>query len=311
MLSRRNIRIKVMQMLYALSRSPESKLSAVTKEYNNNINSSFELYLFNLYGLYQVAAYAAKDAERIKAKHLPSEADKQFTPKLFDNPLVQSLRELKTLDTHFTRLQFDKSIDQEQIRKVYTSFVKTDDHKAYISNSETDNAAHLAILLKLYKHCIGHELFEAAIEDRFPCWVDDKSLIVGTVKKTLKKLPGEGEFVEAYRPGDDTVKDFGETMLKYVVEKDKDLLAIIEPTLKNWDVDRVAIIDMILLKMAITELLIFPTVPTKVTLNEYVEVSKLYSTDKSKDFINGILDRLLKKLDKEGKIKKEGRGLIG
>ena len=83
-----------------------------------------------------------------------------------------------------------------------------------------------------------------------------------------------------------------------------------EPTLKNWDVDRVAIIDMILLKMALSELMIFPTIPTKVTLNEFVEISKMYSTEKSKDFINGILDRLMKKLNKEGKIKKEGRGLL-
>jgi len=87
------------------------------------------------------------------------------------------------------------------------------------------------------------------------------------------------------------------------------LLGIIEPTLKNWDADRVAIIDMVLLKMALSELTSFPTIPTKVTLNEFVEISKLYSTDKSKDFINGILDRLMKKLNKEGKIQKEGRGL--
>jgi len=87
-------------------------------------------------------------------------------------------------------------------------------------------------------------------------------------------------------------------------------LAIIEPALKNWDADRVAIIDMILLKMALSELLSFPSIPTKVTLNEFVDISKLYSTDKSKDFINGILDRLMKQLEKDGKIKKEGT-LVG
>ena len=99
-------------------------------------------------------------------------------------------------------------------------------------------------------------------------------------------------------------------MLKHVLEQDKRLLDIIEPNLKNWDADRVAIIDMILLKMAIAELLNFPSIPTKVTLNEYVEIAKLYSTDKSKDFINGILDRLMKKLESDGQINKKGRGLI-
>ena len=87
-------------------------------------------------------------------------------------------------------------------------------------------------------------------------------------------------------------------------------MGIIEPSLKNWDADRVAVIDMIILKMALVELMSFPTIPTKVTLNEFVEIAKKYSTEKSKDFINGILDRLMKQLEKEGKIKKEGRGLI-
>lgn len=130
------------------------------------------------------------------------------------------------------------------------------------------------------------------------------------MKKTIKALPVDGTFYQEYEPADETVKEFGEVLLKKVCEEDGDLSEIIEPMLKNWDAERVAVIDMILLKMAVCELVSFPTIPTKVTLNEFVEISKLYSTDKSKDFINGILDRLMKKLDKDGKIVKEGRGLI-
>ena len=98
-------------------------------------------------------------------------------------------------------------------------------------------------------------------------------------------------------------------MIRKVHENDEEYLEVIEPNLKNWDADRVAALDMILLKMAICELMIFPTIPTKVTLNEFVEIAKVYSTDKSKDFINGILDRMMKKLEKDGKINKQGRGL--
>ncbi len=126
----------------------------------------------------------------------------------------------------------------------------------------------------------------------------------------MKALPTETDFFEEYRPNAETVEEFGVVLLDNVSNRDKELLELIEPTLKNWDADRVAIIDMILLKMALCELMNFPTIPTKVTLNEFVEISKLYSTDKSKDFINGILDRLMKKLAKDGKIEKEGRGLI-
>jgi N utilization substance protein B len=154
-------------------------------------------------------------------------------------------------------------------------------------------------------------VFLDVLDENYLFWEDDKSLIVGAMKKTIKSLPSTSEgFYEAYQPTDETVKEFGEVLLTQVHEESDELFKIIEPTLKNWDAERVAVIDMILLKMAVCELMNFPTIPTKVTLNEFVEISKLYSTDKSKDFINGILDRLLKKLEKEGKVVKEGRGLI-
>ena len=147
------------------------------------------------------------------------------------------------------------------------------------------------------------------MEDQYSNWLDDKSLIVGSVKKTIRSLPGEEVFYEAYRPTADTIEEFGQELLHSVYYDDEELLEMISPVLNNWDADRVAILDMVILKMAISELTSFPTIPTKVTLNEFVEISKLYSTDKSKDFINGILDRLLKQLIKDGKISKEGRGL--
>jgi len=125
-----------------------------------------------------------------------------------------------------------------------------------------------------------------------------------------KALPLKEATYRQFKPNHETTQEFGHKLLKLVLDQDKALLGIIEPNLKNWDADRVAIIDMILLKMAIGELMNFPSIPTKVTLNEYVEIAKLYSTDKSKDFINGILDRLMKKLESDGQINKSGRGLV-
>jgi N utilization substance protein B len=147
-------------------------------------------------------------------------------------------------------------------------------------------------------------------EDRYNNWADDESLVMGAMKKTLKSMPVSGPFYQEHEPSDETVREFGAELLMRTAQEDAALLAEIQPTLKNWDADRVAILDMIMLKMALCELLHFPTIPTKVTLNEFVEISKIYSTDKSKEFINGILDRLMKKLLEEGRIVKEGRGLI-
>ncbi|MEO1625414.1 MAG: transcription antitermination protein NusB, partial [Bacteroidota bacterium] len=260
--------------------------------------------------LTQIAAYSNNDAARRSAKHLPSEEDKIFTPRLFENPIIQSLTNYEALEKEFLRYKMPGFVDEDNIRKLYVEFSKTKDYTAYFMKEECEGSDHRDILLKLYKHCSTNELYNELIEERFPSWVDDKSLIVGTMKKTLKQLPDAPEFLDSYRPPFDTTTEFGEGLLVHVIEKDSELLEMIEPTLKNWDAERVAVLDMILIKMALSELIIFPTIPTKVTLNEFVEISKMYSTDKSKDFINGILDRLMKKLNKEGKIKKEGRGLL-
>ncbi len=296
-------------MLYTMSRDGSLSYPEALNRYEEGIQESYILFLYNLNYLVKVAMHALKDAKRRSAKHLPTEEDKAFSPKIYDNDVVQTIVTQSDFATLIARKKFDDSLDEDTIRKLYVEFAKTDEYKDYL-NKESTNEEHKKILLALFKHCINHELFNEAIEDHYPTWIDDKSLVVGTVKKTIKALPDQNNFMGVYKPTDETTKEFGETLFAYVNNNDKDLLEIIEPTLNNWDADRVAVIDMILLKMAISELMIFSTIPTKVTLNEFVEISKLYSTDKSKDFINGILDRLMKKLNKEGKIKKEGRGLL-
>lgn len=295
-------------MLYSMSRDEQLNYPEALRRYHVNIQSAFDMYLYNLYLLIGVTSYAEKDRERRKVKHLPTEEDKIFTDRIYRNPLIRALATNQVLQQEIIRLELDKHTDQDNVRKIYLDFAKTDEYKAYLVAEDIDET-HRQVLLKLYKHCTSSEVFNEIIEDYSANWPDDKSLVMGTIKKTIKGLPNTTDFLDKYRPGDDTVVDFGEKMLELVHHDDAKLLAIIEPILKNWDADRVAIMDMILIKMALIELMTFSSIPTKVTLNEFVEIAKSYSTDKSKDFINGILDRLMKKLDKEGKIKKEGRGL--
>lgn len=310
MLSRRNVRIKVMQMLYSQSKDESLTSEDLLTRYSSRINKSFQLYLFNLLYFLRIAEYAKEDAERKMSKFLPTDEDKQFTAKLCENELVASLEDNEKLQLLFKHYKLNELIDKDIVRLIYTEFAKNDEYREYVMKEDTEEEDHREILLSLYKHCVQSENFEDKIEDHFAQWVDDQSLIIGAMKKTIKALPAEEDFFEEYRPNKETTLDFGEQLLREVLEKDQNLLDLIEPTLKNWDADRVAIIDMILLKMALTELMTFPTIPSKVTINEFVEISKLYSTEKSKDFINGILDRLMKKLNKEGKIRKEGRGLL-
>ncbi|MCC7466312.1 MAG: transcription antitermination factor NusB [Saprospiraceae bacterium] len=310
MLSRRSVRVKVMQLLYMLNRDESLELSELQKAYQGGIWRAFELYIYHLYLTLRVAQYADKDAANRAAKLVPSEEDKVFDPRLSKNPCTQSLANHVDFLNMVKKYGFTESVDEDHIRSLYNAFSDTDEYKAYLSLEAPSDVDHAKILLELYRFLSANDLFLDMTEDRFNNWSDDESLVMGAMKKTLKAMPLSGDFYKEHEPSDETVREFGAELLTLTAREDAALLAEIQPMLKNWDADRVAILDMIMLKMALCELLHFPTIPTKVTLNEFVEISKIYSTDKSKEFINGILDRLMKKLLEEGRIVKEGRGLI-
>ena len=309
MLSRRCVRIKVMQLLFTLSRDEKLSLEEALRRYKETINDTFELFLLNLFVIQQIAEVSEDDEKKRGTKYLPSEEDKKFTAKLSKNPIVSSLRDNASLQRRYKQLGFVEKVDSDFVKKIYYEFSKDDICKDFVYGSENSVEA-IEVLLELYRYCRRNEYFNELMEDNYSNWIDDKSVIVGSVKKSLKLLPSKDDFYEKFYPDEETVSEFGESLMVTAFNNDEEYLALIKPTLKNWDHDRLAVIDMILLKMAIGEMINFNTIPTKVTLNEYVEISKIYSTPKSKDFINGILDRLMKKLDAEGKIKKEGRGLV-
>ncbi|MCB0686006.1 MAG: transcription antitermination factor NusB [Saprospiraceae bacterium] len=308
MLSRRNIRIKVLQALYMVGRDPELGTEEALDFYRQSLDRSQELYLYNLLSLIKTSEFSVEDTERKQSKYLPSEEDKQFSAKLYKNKCIQALVKEPDLQLTFKKKGIENLIQEDTIRKYYKSFAKLPEYKHYVLNN-TNGEDDREILLNLYKHLLKEELFEETMDDHFATWEDDKSLIVGAMKKTIKALPESPELYRTFRPDYEAAVEFGENLLAMVIEKDTGYEEIIAPSLENWEVDRVANIDMILLKMALSEFIEFPTIPTKVTLNEYVELSKMYSTDKSKDFINGILDKLLKDLGEKGAIKKTGRGL--
>jgi transcription antitermination protein NusB len=310
MLSRRSVRIKVMQLLYMLNRDEQLTPKDVVKMYKEGTWKAFELYIFQLYVLLRVAQYAEKDAEIRAAKFLPTDNDKAFDPRLSTNDCTKSLANHVDFLNLVKKYQINVGIDEDHIRSLYQSFTATQEYKDYLAIENTVTADNAKVMLDLYRFLASSDLYSDMSEDRYNNLADDESLVSGAMKKTLKNFPVSGKFFEEHEPSDATVLEFGEELLRKTCSEDQKLFADIEPTLKNWDAERVAILDMIMLKMALCELLHFPTIPTKVTLNEFVEISKIYSTDKSKEFINGILDRLMKELLEKGRIVKEGRGLI-
>ena len=299
-----------MQLLYAQNRTSGMSREQVLRAYRRSIQQSQDLLLFNLDLLAGTAGFARELKRRKRDKFRPTADDLAFEPKLATNPVSRSI--LGNMDFQYLteKKHFGSMYDEGTLQKLYTAFAKTPEYQVYLK-SEASEAADRETLLALYKKLLKTELFHALLQDNFPNWIDDDSHIIGAVKKVVKALPEEGAFWEKQYPTEETVEEFGETLLIRVLEDEDELRAKIDPLLKNWSADRVAVIDMILLKMALAELLHFSSIPTKVTINEYVEVSKMYSTEKSKDFINGILDRLMKQLSESGEIEKAGRGLKG
>lgn len=309
MLSRHNIRIKVLQSLYSYSQSEHTSTATAEKSYLQAVKESYRLYLFNMLYLIRVADYSKIDFDIKSRKFVPTEEDKKATLKLYENPVLVALRENEDFHARLRREKLSNLIDEDLVRTLYQKFAKSEYHKTYIEMEPVPLREHQYCLVNLYKSMLEEELFLDHLEDISPTSEDDQSLIFGAIKRSIRVLPEDEEFYKEQMPNQEFVHDFGKELLYKAIRHEKELQEMIVEKLNNWKEDRVAVLDMLLLKLGICEFLYFESIPTKVTINEYVGLAKDYSTDKSKRFINGILDRLMKDLDSKGLINKEGRGL--
>lgn len=301
MLSRRNVRIKIMQVLYAAQRQELKSPRAFDALFLKMVDNTFKLYLQNLLIIQRVCEYAKHDLATRRAKFRPTEEDKVFRAILTDNHAVRSLSENTELSQVYDRAGVRSMVDADQVQTLYREFLTTEAYQEFLTiEGQPGSEESIQLILKLFKWLQGQELFTSMIEDHFPLWKEDKSLVVGAIKKTIKAMPLDQDFHAVYAEHGEAVADFGRPLLKFVVEADAVMLDRIKGVLQNWDADRVAIIDMILIKMAMGEFTQFPAIAPEVTINEYVDISKSYSTDKSREFINGVLDNLYKALAKEG-----------
>lgn len=297
MLSRRNIRIKVMQSLYAYFSFPETSFKEVEEHYLSSINKSFSLYLFSLVFLREVLKYFKVDTDK-KLNRKIKQDDDLISMKLYDSPEAQSIITSEDITRLVKDYDVENEIDQGIIRKFYNEFVEG---LAFIRYSE-DNLGVEEVMLALFKAIQNNETTQETLVDKFPNWMDDDSLIKGAIKKTIRSLPLEDGFHKNFLPEKEKTVDLGVNLLYKTWTTNEEIQDIVYPRIRNWDPKRVARIDMILIKMAVAEFIHFDSVPTAATINEYIEVSKLYSTPKSKEFVNGVLDRIVNDLKREDKI---------
>ncbi len=302
-----------MQVLYMLLQDPAWGNQQAEKLLENNIRHTYRAYLYVLQLLSRLSMQVDDENDRRKSKYIPTDEDREFNTVFFDNPCTQYLRDAELLRKEWKREGLSTTDEDELLPSIYNELKLFPPYVAYIATTEHTIKEHRDLLRSICKNFLPqNEAFDQFMEDMIPTWSDDEQVVLAKVDETLRKLPPdsahEKELYQSETGAEE--KEFAKTLLMKCLADQARFDQMIEAKLKNWELDRVSLLDRILMKMALTEFLHIPTVPLKVSINEYLEISKLYSTPKSREFINGVLDNLMIELKKDGSIIKTGRGLI-
>jgi len=310
-----------MQLLYAFFQTENDNIKNGEKELLKTISKIYDLYLYQLSLLVELASIAERTIEDAKFKHLPRKEDTNPNTKFIDNRFLKQIAVNNSFITETNNRSISWSNEQELVKKIYSIIKTSDEYKTYMDSNKNTYTSDKEIILKLYKNYIGDfpDLLNF-YEGRSIFWVDDIEAAHLLVLKTFKLFNQNSDENTALSTlfddapvGKDTLSEdrqFVIDLFRKTIINNRNFETLISEKAKNWDIERIAMIDILLMKMALCEITEFQTIPIKVTLNEYIELSKIYSSSKSKIFINGILDKMVAEMKQQGLIKKIGRGLI-
>ncbi|MGB5274424.1 MAG: transcription antitermination factor NusB [Flavobacteriaceae bacterium] len=315
MLTRRHIRVKVMQCIYALTQSKDDSLEKQEKFLRASIENMYTLYLLLLSLMIEIQDRAKSQLELSSKKYLANRSDTfPVKEKFAENQLLTQISGNKPLrDELLKRKLRNWYLNEEYVKLIYNAILDSDLYEAYMNAEERSYETDKKVIIDLFREVIApNEKIYAYFEDDKLTWVDDLPIVNTFILKQLKKVKAtqnETFFLPRLLKDEEDMV-FAQKLLAKTLLNNAQWEKEIEGKTPNWDKDRIAEIDAILLKMAICELLNFPSIPEKVTINEFLEIAKEYSTPKSSIFINGILDKLVREYKTEGKLKKVGRGLL-
>tara|TARA_B100000767_G_scaffold114900_1_gene109581 strand:- start:12 stop:941 length:930 start_codon:yes stop_codon:yes gene_type:complete len=309
MISRRHIRIKVMQSLYSYFSQKESSISISEKEMLKHIENINELHNVLLSLLLEIFKYAETYFEDNKKKFLPSSEDLNPNTKFTDNFIFKILKNSSSL---LTKMKKSSSVlidnDHDLIRKIFIELIKSETYAKFIllENSTKDDDVRFINNI-LNNHILNNHVLHHVLEENSIYWIDDlpfvATIIMGNFK--LYKLANQKSVFKNLSD-----KNFSKELFSGAILNNEDYEKVIIDKSKNWDLERIALMDQILIKMAFCEILNMEDLPVKVTLNEYIEISKYYSTTKSKMFVNGLLDNAINDFKSKNMIKKSAKGLL-
>lgn len=315
MLNRRYLRIKAMQALYGYFQSGDNDMPRGERELLRSVDRTYELYIYLLLMFAELHRQAVNLIEDNRNKHLKTAEDINPNMRFVNNKVIAQLLNHPGLkrETESRKLGWQRDEDMDLARKIWSKVRNWDGYKVYMSSPEGDYTADSEFLLDVFKRFIADDdEVEHYLEEQNMHWPGDLNMAVAPAMiRTLEsgREDKNPELAPLFKDTDEDRRFVIDLYRKAIIENDNYEKRIAEKT-TNWEVDRIALMDVILMKMALVELQYFQSIPVKVTLNEYIEVSKTYSTPRSKQFINGILDKLVADFKAEGILVKSGRGLM-
>jgi len=313
MLNRRHIRIKILHILYGFYQNEDSDSVKAKQALDHSITKMHELYILLLNMIAGLQGIAIDRIETARKKHIPTQEDLHPNTKFVRNAPLRILANSKNLLSTSEELGVGWEKHQELLRNMFRSLLEDDEYIGYMNSEDRGFKHDRESLIRMFrKNLVNQVAFQDMIEEESIFWMDDLDLASSMVIKTIKSInenDDEVNLLKVWRDDDDD-KDFMEGLFSQTLAQGVENEELIKEGAQNWELERIALTDKILMKMALAEAKYFPTIPLKVTLNEYIELSKYYSTDKSHGFINGILDQLFLKLVEKGEIVKTGRGLV-
>ena len=312
MISRRMLRIKVIKALYMHLKSESDSLMASEKTLLASIDKTYDLYFQMLSLVVELAHYAEQRQQAAMQKKLPTYEDLNPNRKFVENSVIRLIADSDSVNDYLAARKLNWSKYPELIKMLYNQLEETPYFKKYMSSQERSFREDLALITEFYtKELEECEMLEEALDEQSILWNDDLGFALVMVTRTLSNMRASHTDVKVL-PKFKSIEDLDfarELFAKAAVNFDN-YQAEIEKYTRNWDVERIAFMDNLIMATAVAELVTFPSIPVKVTLDEYIEIAKYYSTHGSSTFINGILDKIVASFTEEGKINKSGRGLI-
>ena len=306
------LRIKVVKALYAHMKSDADSLMASEKMLVTSIDKTYDLYFLLMSLVVEMAHYAEQRQEAAKNKKLPTYEDLNPNRKFVDNAVIRLLAQSDSVNDYLAAHKLSWAKYPELVKALFTQLEQSDYYKKYMTSQESSFREDLALITEFYTRELEEsEILESALDEMSILWNDDLGFALVMVIRTLSNMRASHTDVKVL-PKFKSIEDLDfarELFAKAAVNFDN-YQAEIEKYTRNWDVERIAFMDNLIMATAVAELVTFPSIPVKVTLDEYIEIAKYYSTHGSSTFINGILDKIVASFTEEGKINKSGRGLI-